>query len=116
MKKKERNTIPNRNREAILEKKRKKLENQRPKFGLPLNSYSLPKFNENDEYKFINNHTFVNKALRRYLKGDYDFYYKRQFFIIPVKYDNTELIEEESENLVEENLENIVDIENVENE
>jgi hypothetical protein len=94
MKKKERNTIPNRNREAILEKKKRKSENKRPSYGLPLHSYTLPKYSEHDEFKFINNHTFANKALRRYLKGDYDFFYKNQFFIIPVKYNNEGLEED----------------------
>lgn len=76
MKKKERNLIPNRNRQAILEKKQRKSENARPKFGLPLDTYSIPKFMGDDNNKFLNYHTFAKKALRRYLKGEYDFFIK----------------------------------------
>lgn len=113
MKKKERNTIPNRDRKAILEKKLRKSQNKRPPYGLPLSSYTIPKFSENDEFKFINNHTFANKALRRYLKGEYDFFYKNQYFIIPVKYSNEGAVEEENEILEEiTTINNTEDIEN----
>ena len=98
MKKKERNLIPNRNRQAILEKKQRKSKNARPKFGLPLDTYSIPKFMGDDNNKFLNYHTFAKKALRRYLKGDYDFFYKNQYFIIPVNYNNNlDNIENEEE-------------------
>lgn len=124
MKKKERNMIPNRDRKAILEKKLRKSQNKRPPYGLPLNSYTIPKFSENDEFKFINNRTFANKALKRYLKGEYDFFYKNQYFIIPVKYNNEGAIDEENEILeeitntisIEEKITNIINTEDIENE